>query len=93
MLVGILKLELFFPAPNSLKAKRFVLKRIAERVRRRFNVSVSEIDYHDKWQRSVLGVSIVGIDKRFMNSVLDKVIDTVEEVHEAEILDQGMQFI
>ena len=45
--------------PNSLKAKRKVVKSILARVKNNFNVAIAEVDYHDKWQRSVLGVAVV----------------------------------
>ncbi len=93
MIIGVLKLDLHFPTPHSLKSKRFVLKRITEKVRRKFNVSVSEIDCHDLWQRAVLGVCIVGREKRFLNSIIDKVINTIEGMPEVQILEQKMEFI
>jgi len=93
MIIGILKLELFFPTPNSLKAKRFYLKRLVEKLRNKFNISVSEVGYHDKWQRTLLGISIVGTDKRYLNSVIDKVVDTVELMHGVELIGHNMELL
>ena len=93
MLIGILRLELYFPSPNSLKAKRFYLKRITQKLRGKFNISVHEVGLLDKWQRSELGISLVGNERRFMNSVIDKVIDTVEYMPEVEILRQTMEIL
>ena len=93
MIIGILKLELFFPTPNSLKAKRVFLKRIIEKLRMKFNISVSEVAYHDKWQRAVLGISIVGTEKRYINSVIDKVIYTVDEMPDIELINKDMEIL
>jgi len=93
MIVGILRLELHFPAPNFLKTKRSILKRVVERVRNKFNVSVSEVEHQNLWQRSVLGISIVGADKRFLNSVLDKVVDFVEIIDDVQLLNYSLEFI
>jgi len=93
MIVGILRLELHFPVPNSLKTKRSILKRVVERVRNKFNVSVSEVEHQNLWQRSVLGISIVGADKRFLNSVLDKVVDFVEIIDDVQLLNYSLEFI
>ena len=49
--IGVLTLELHIEAAHSLKEKRHVVKSLKERLRGRFNVAVSEIDYHDVWQR------------------------------------------
>ena len=54
--VGILKVALFLPASQSLKEKRMVLKSLKDRARSRFNVSIAEIEHHDKWQRTVLAL-------------------------------------
>ncbi|HHF58000.1 MAG TPA: DUF503 domain-containing protein, partial [candidate division WOR-3 bacterium] len=52
MLVGVLILDLYIPASNSLKDKRGILKRLKDRIRNKFNVSVSEIDDQDVWRRA-----------------------------------------
>ncbi|MBU1864693.1 MAG: DUF503 domain-containing protein [Candidatus Omnitrophica bacterium] len=93
MIIGVLKIELHLPMPNSLKAKRAILKRLISRLRNAFNVSVSEVDYCDLWQRSLLGVTIVGNDKRYLNSVMDKVIDVIETIDDVELLQYAFEFV
>jgi len=93
MIIGILKLELFLPVPNSLKAKRAILKKVINRLRNTFNISVSELDYQDLWQRSVIGVSIIGSEKRYLNGVMDKVVDFVETVDDVQLLNYSLEFI
>ena len=56
MVVGVLKLTLFIPENHSLKGKRGVLNKIKARVSNTFNVSISECEDQDLWQRTVLGV-------------------------------------
>ncbi len=93
MIIGVLKLELYLPAPNSLKSKRFILKRIIERLRNKFNISISEVNHHDLWQRSVIGVSVVGNDKRHINSVIDKVVDNIEAMHDVQVINYSLELI
>ena len=59
MIVGLLTLDLHIPESNSLKAKRTVIKSLIDRIRNKFNVSVSEVDANNLWQRSVIGISLV----------------------------------
>lgn len=59
MRVAYLTVEIHFFDPQSLKAKRSLLMKIREAVRRRFNVSVAEVGYHDKWQRTALGFAFL----------------------------------
>lgn len=52
--------EFFIPHCSSLKEKRKLIHGIVARVRKRFNVSISEVGHHELWQRSVIGFSAVG---------------------------------
>ncbi len=68
--VGVLILELHIEDAHSLKDKRNVVNSLKERLRAKFNVSVSEIDGHDTWQRSVVAVATVSKDRPFAEQVL-----------------------
>jgi hypothetical protein len=59
MFLGTLVLELSLPGCESLKEKRHRLKGVIERVRDKFNVSVSEVDFHDLHQSALVGVAMV----------------------------------
>ena len=72
MVVGVLRLTLVVPGARSLKEKRHVVRKITDRVRARYNVSIAEVAENDVWQRAVLGVSAVANDHSFVNEVLDK---------------------
>lgn len=86
MIVGTAVIELHIPGSRSLKAKRSVLNRIKERLRNRFNASIAEVDYQDLWQRAVLGVAVVGIEKRVIEGVLSNMVRLVETETRAEII-------
>src|SRR5207244_2241877 len=64
--VGIARLTLYLPASHSLKDKRMVLRRVKDRVRQKFNVSVAEVEDNDLWQRSVVGLALCGNDAKFV---------------------------
>jgi hypothetical protein len=74
MTVGIARLTLFVAGSRSLKDKRMVLRRVKDRLRQKFNAAVAEVGAEDVWQRAVLGVAVVGNDRRFVESSLDEVI-------------------
>jgi uncharacterized protein YlxP (DUF503 family) len=93
MTVGALRVELFIADSDSLKSKRAVIKALKERIKNNFNVSVSEVDGHDKWQRAVLGLAAVGPDKRRVNSVLDKVLDHIRHNREVHLLNFDMEIL
>lgn len=49
----------FIPMAASLKEKRSILRRMTTRVKNAYNVSIAEIDYQDKWQRTTLALVAV----------------------------------
>ncbi len=71
--IGVLTLELHIEAAHSLKEKRHVVKSLKERLRGKFNVAVSEIDYHDVWQRSLIAAVTVSGDRGHAEQVLQSV--------------------
>lgn len=90
MVVGVLELTLTFYA-ESLKDKRSVVKRVIHRVQEKFNVSAAEVDENDQLTTAVLGFSAVGNDTQFIQSVLDKLVNFVEHLELAEIVDQDIR--
>jgi len=62
----------------SLKGKRQILKSIIARVSNQFNVSIAEIDNHDRWQLATIGISCVSNNNRYTNEVLSKVVKFIE---------------
>jgi uncharacterized protein YlxP (DUF503 family) len=85
MTVGVLILELYFPEGGSLKEKRQHLRSIKDKLRSRFNVSVSEVDYQELWQRASLAVALVGSDARYIQGSMAKILNFVED-HWSEFL-------
>ena len=82
MTVGIARITLFVPESHSLKEKRVVLRRVKDRVRNKFNVAIAEVDENDVWQRGVLGLALLGNDRRFVESALDEVVRFVRDLAE-----------
>jgi hypothetical protein len=72
--VAIARVTLFLGEAHSLKEKRMVLRRIKDLVRNKFNASIAQVSEDDRWQRAVLGVALVGSDRRFAESALDEVL-------------------
>jgi len=66
------EVELHLPEARSLKAKRGILKGIKQKLHDRFGVSVAEIEYHDLWQRTTLGVALVSSDTRSSEGLFQK---------------------
>jgi uncharacterized protein YlxP (DUF503 family) len=93
MVVGVCSISLIIHDNHSLKGKRQVVKGICERVKNRFNVSIAEVGDNDAWQRATLGFSMVGNDKPFVNSALDKVVSFIEGMHTADVAGRSIELI
>jgi len=93
MVIGVCQLDLLIRENNSLKEKRRILKRTIERVKNKFNVSIAEVGNHDLWQSSQLSFCMVGNDKRFINSSLDKIIHFIEGLNGAEIVKSRIELL
>ena len=63
-----------------------VLRRVKDLVRGKFNVSIAEVGENDVWQRAVVGLALVGNERRFVESQLDEVLSFIRS--KAEVLDE-----
>ncbi len=93
MVVGVVSLELRIPHITSLKGKRSVVKKVVERTRSRFNVSMAEVGHQDTYTRADLGVVMVGSDHRYVNGALDKILDFIAGMHLAEIVSEQIEIV
>jgi len=85
------EVQLFLPESSSLKDKRGVIKSLKERIHNRFNVSVSEVDQNDLWQRSTLGMAVVSNAAKHADSVLAKTVDFIEQDRRVELLGYSIE--
>jgi uncharacterized protein len=71
--LGVLTLELRIEHAHSLKEKRHVVKSLKDRLRRKFNVSIAEIDDMDLHNSAVMAVATVSPSRPFAEKVLQAV--------------------
>jgi uncharacterized protein YlxP (DUF503 family) len=78
MSTGILTLYIQLPGCHNLKEKRAQIKPILARLHRNFNVSAAEIGLQDKWQEAVLACAVVGNERTYIQQILQKIIEFVQ---------------
>jgi uncharacterized protein YlxP (DUF503 family) len=86
MHAAALRIDLYLRECRSLKAKRSVVRPLVEGLRKRYRVSVSEIDHQDSWQRAVVGVAAVAPSYSHLTEVLQEVERFVWSFPEVEVL-------
>ncbi|MBW1829033.1 MAG: DUF503 domain-containing protein [Deltaproteobacteria bacterium] len=91
MVVGTLKVEFYLTDNRSLKGKRKVIRSMVDKVKSRFNVSIAEVGSNDMWQKIELGISAVGNDRRHIDSSLSHVLDFLESLYLAQIVNTEIE--
>jgi len=93
MVIGACKVVLRIPESQSLKGKRYIIRKIKDRVRNKFNVSIAEVDNQDLWQVTSIGFATVSNDRRIVQSTLDQVVNMVEDMGIGELLDYTIEIL
>ncbi|MFZ0390326.1 MAG: DUF503 domain-containing protein [Calditrichia bacterium] len=93
VIVGLMTLDLFLPVSGSLKEKRMVIKSLKDRIHNRYNVSIAEVDFLDKWQRSRLGIALVANDYSHIEKNMNAIFNYIESTGKAEIVDHSFEFL
>jgi len=91
--VILVQIECRIPMAHSLKQKRAVIKSAIERLRNRFNASVVESAFQDKWQRSLISLCAVSGDRSVLQSLPDKVRLTLDELPELQVCDLQLMWL
>jgi hypothetical protein len=93
MTVGLLTLELHIPQAQSLKDKRQILRSLKDKLRGHFNVAVSELEYHDTWQRSVIGIVTLSNEQQHVEESLQKVLAEADRILGPVLIGHAVEMI
>lgn len=91
--MGIARITFRLHGNQSLKEKRKVVKSLVEKSRHRFNVSVAEVADQDLHQRATIGVAVIGSDGRVLNSILDRIINYMDSMNLADLIQREVELI
>lgn len=93
MVVGVSSVEVFLPENHSLKDKRQAVKKIVEKTRSKFNISVMEVEQTNLWQRARIGFSVVGVKKDHVSLAIENVCQYIESLYIGTIIDTRTEII
>ncbi len=93
MWVGALEFDLLLGDVHSLKEKRSLVRPLIADVRRRFDLSVAEVDHLELHRRAGVGVAAVSPDRAHLVDVLDAVERLVAFRPEVELLSVRRTFL
>lgn len=86
MFVGALAIDLYMRESASLKDKRQVVRRIIDRTRNRFNVSVAEMGDLDSVKRGTIAIACVSNSEYVVREMLAEIERAVISWSTAEIV-------
>lgn len=92
MVVASCRVTLHIPEARSLKDKRRVTRALRQRLRERHDVSVSEVDAQDLWQRAVLGLAIAAPDQGEAQARMGRVARDIEDLSGVKYVDFETEF-
>ncbi|RMA93152.1 DUF503 domain-containing protein [Hydrogenothermus marinus] len=78
MVIGSIVFDIYIPHATSLKEKRMVIRSLKEKLKSKFNVSVSEIGNQDLWQSAYIAVVMVSPEKKQTEKIMQSIINFVE---------------
>lgn len=91
MTIGLLHMEFSIPGSRSLKDKRRAMSSLKGRLRSRYNCSVAEVGFKDKWARSKLAICVVSDNSAHVHSQLNEIVRFSSMHHAAEMIDYHIE--
>jgi uncharacterized protein len=93
LFISLLTIELLIPWAQSLKDRRSAVRGLKDRLRSRFNASVTEVAFHDKWQRATIAVCIIDSDKRQLESAMTRVRELSAAAQDVQITGMHQEWL
>ena len=93
MYVLSLAVDLHLPASRSLKDKRQILRSLKDRLRRKFNVAVAELDFQDVWQSATVGVVTLSSASQHVEESLQHVLAEAQRILGPVLVDHSVDLL
>ena len=87
MIIATGKIKLMADWCHSLKEKRMVVNSIIDKVSNKFNVSISEVEDLDIHNSIIIGIASVSNSSSHGQSVIQSVLNYIENITEAYVVD------
>ena len=81
-----IKLTFQIQYAQSLKDKRMVARSLIDKTRKKYNVSVAEVDTQDAHQILTLGIAVISGEYTHAQNMLDDIIRFMERNTDAELI-------
>lgn len=82
------QIEIYIYDSNCLKDKRRILKSIIDKLKNKYNISIAEVEYNDKWNRSIITFAAVSNSNHHLEKIINNVLKSFENDSRIEILNK-----
>ncbi len=93
MVIGCCTIKIRTEWVNSLKDKRTELRRIVDRTKNKFNVSIAEVGSNDSHRVIELGFACVTNDAALAHSIIENVADYIEKITDGEVFETETEIL
>ncbi|MDR3597298.1 DUF503 domain-containing protein [Clostridium sp.] len=87
MIILFIRVTLRAEWVHSLKEKRMVVKSIVQKLKNKFNISVSEVEEQDIHKTIVIGIAGICANSAQCDSTMEHILTFIESNTDAEIID------
>lgn len=96
MPVARLTLEIEVPHAQSLKDRRQVIRSLKDRLRNAFNLSITELDSGEVWNRATIGIAVISGSRSYLTGQLEEIDRAAQRITQslgAEVIDSYAEFL
>ena len=89
----LLIFELRISYAQSLKDKRRVIKGLKDHLSSRFNISIAELGELDNWKQSILGVTMIANDRKYLDGQASQIETIILEVKNIDLITVSKEWL
>jgi len=90
MLIGVCEISLYLPNSHSLKDKRSILISYQNYLRKKYNISISEIDQRNLWKKSTIGIVSINSNRMVIDRLFEKIKKDTENQADIQLIDYSV---
>jgi uncharacterized protein YlxP (DUF503 family) len=90
MIVSMIQMIFEIPDVDSIQEQRRIIRSVKDKLQRRFNMSVAEVDLQDSLSFAQIGGALVSNSRTFGEKVLNKAFEMIERDIPVRIQDMSI---
>jgi hypothetical protein len=93
MLIGVCELLVYIPDCHSLKDKRSIISNIKLHLRKKYNISISEINHKNLWKKTTLAICCISDNRQIIDRTIDSLIKEIDNNPKIELINYQISTI